>query len=267
LIVLGKAFVLPSSDTYGDGVPLNGSMRYNPLNSDFEGCVDGVWTTIGAGAGGGGGPIGIADVAGLQAALNAKSPTVHMHGINEVTGLQVILDGKAPNNHGHSLDSIPNLVPTLTSLQNQINTKVGAVHFHPIGQVTGLQAALDQRALAGHVHDRSEVTGLLLELNELRIEKLGFALPGSPPTGYTFSWIAGIDTQFADEMGGSFGSVDVNPGGATVGNIIIGTNGVFTFQTTFTGMLVQAGEKLTFVCPVKDTAISNIAITLVGTKA
>lgn len=46
------------------------------------------------GGSGPGGPIGIVDVTGLQAALNGKSPTVHSHAISDVTGLQTALDGK-----------------------------------------------------------------------------------------------------------------------------------------------------------------------------
>jgi hypothetical protein len=44
----------------------------------------------------------IADVTGLQAALDGKSATGHGHAIADVTGLQTALDGKAATSHNHS---------------------------------------------------------------------------------------------------------------------------------------------------------------------
>lgn len=274
-VIRGKALVLPSSSNYGSGVPLNGSLRFNPTNNDVEICFGGVWAAIGGA--GGGGPLSIADIVGLQAALNAKSPSVHAHSIAEVTGLQIALDGKSNTNHGHSLESIPNLVPTLTSLQTQINSKVGASHAHTIANVTGLQTALDQRALEGHVHNKGDIEGLDADLVKLKIEKVAFALPGSPPTGYTFSWIAGVTTLFSNDWQGSFASVDTPPaspyeirvkqGSVTVGWIKVNTNGSIIFDTDYGTVMVEAGDKLTFVCPVKDTSLSNISITLVGARA
>lgn len=54
----------------------------------------------------------IADVAGLQSALNGKQPTgnyaslSHQHVIGDVSGLQVVFDGKAALVHTHTVSSI-----------------------------------------------------------------------------------------------------------------------------------------------------------------
>jgi predicted flap endonuclease-1-like 5' DNA nuclease len=74
-------------------------------------------------AGGGtGGPIAIADVTGLVAALNAKANTSHTHAIDDVTGLQTALNGKA-----------------------------ALVHTHAIADTSGLQGALDLKANSSDV--------------------------------------------------------------------------------------------------------------------
>ena len=51
----------------------------------------------------------IADVQGLQSALDSKAPTAHSHAIADVGGLQTALDNKAAANHTHS--GLPSLNP------------------------------------------------------------------------------------------------------------------------------------------------------------
>lgn len=63
----------------------------------------------------------IAQVDGLQTALNAKAPTNHTHTIAQVTGLQATLDTKAPTSHNH-----PDLA-TKTELSGKANIN----HTHP----------------------------------------------------------------------------------------------------------------------------------------
>ena len=48
----------------------------------------------------------IADVTGLQTALDGKAAAAHTHTIAGVTGLQTALDGKAGASHSHSLDGL-----------------------------------------------------------------------------------------------------------------------------------------------------------------
>lgn len=275
LIVLGKAFVLPASDNYGTDLPMDGSLRFNPTNGDIEMAFDGVWTAIQGGAGGG--PIIIADVIGLQNALNQKSPVVHVHPMSEVSGLLSALDGKASVNHGHAIDSIPNLASTLASLQTQITNKSDIAHTHSISTVLGLETALSSKSPVGHTHVLADIPVLASIIATYQVEKVGFALSSCPPSNYTFSWTAGIPTNFPDNFAGSFASVDNPPtedyiivikqGISTVGTITIRPDFSVVFDTPFANVYVQAGQKLTFICPAKDPGISNISITLVGQKA
>jgi hypothetical protein len=47
----------------------------------------------------------IALITGLQAALDAKSPTTHTHAIAIIAGLQAALDAKSPTSHTHMPDA------------------------------------------------------------------------------------------------------------------------------------------------------------------
>lgn len=88
----------------------------------------------------------IADVTGLQTALDGKASTthnhdatyaalVHTHAIADTVGLQTALDGKAALAHNHDLDY------------------AAISHAHAIADVTGLQVALDGKASTTHDHD------------------------------------------------------------------------------------------------------------------
>lgn len=59
--------------------------------------------------------------------------------IADVTGLQTALDGKAALSHTHAQSAITNLVSDLAG-------KAAAVHTHAISDITSLQAALDLKA-------------------------------------------------------------------------------------------------------------------------
>ena len=87
--------------------------------------------------------------------LAGKAPLVHGHGIADVTGLQTALDGKAAAGHTHDWASILNKPSTFTP----------AAHGHGIADITGLQAALDGKQPAGsyasasHTHDYLPLSG------------------------------------------------------------------------------------------------------------
>ena len=120
----------------------------------------------------------IANVTGLQTALDGKAASSHTHAIANVTGLQTALDGKAASSHTHTKSQItdfPTSIKNPTSLSIQLNggtattydgstaksinitpAGIGAAassHTHTIANVTGLQTALDGKAASGHNHD------------------------------------------------------------------------------------------------------------------
>jgi Phage tail repeat like/Major tropism determinant N-terminal domain len=101
----------------------------------------------------------------LQAALDAKSATGHVHTIANVTGLQTALDGKqtagsyAAAVHGHVIADVTGLQSALDGKQ-VAGSYAAASHTHIIANVTGLQTALDGKAASSHSHVIADVTGL-----------------------------------------------------------------------------------------------------------
>ena len=69
----------------------------------------------------------IANVTGLQTALDGKAASSHTHTIANVTGLQTALDGKAASGHNHD------------TVYSKLN------HTHTIANVTNLQTTLDSK--------------------------------------------------------------------------------------------------------------------------
>lgn len=138
----------------------------------------------------------IANITGLQNALNGKANSSHTHSIDNVTGLQSALDGKASSGHTHSLfsgeihfstgtykdpaDGISTAIKAsggiaadvfyegLTKLSDKYQAKgsyAAASHTHTIAQITNLQTTLDGKSNNGHSHAISSVTGLQDALN------------------------------------------------------------------------------------------------------
>lgn len=89
----------------------------------------------------------IADVNGLQSALDGKAASSHPHTIANVTGLQAALDGKAAASHGHDWGDISGKPTTATRWPSwsEVSSKptsfTPASHTHPVSQITGLGTA------------------------------------------------------------------------------------------------------------------------------
>jgi uncharacterized protein YigE (DUF2233 family) len=114
----------------------------------------------------------IANVSGLQTALDGKSATTHLHAgvyspvghshvIADVTGLQTAIDGKSATTHLHTGVYAPvthtHVIGDTTGLQTALDGKSATTHLHTgvyapvshshvIGDTTGLQTALDGKA-------------------------------------------------------------------------------------------------------------------------
>jgi len=74
----------------------------------------------------------------MRTTLGAAA-VVHTHTIADVTGLQAALDAKAALVHTHAIADV-------TGLQSALNSKAAVAHTHAIADVTGLQPALDVKA-------------------------------------------------------------------------------------------------------------------------
>lgn len=117
----------------------------------------------------------IADVTGLQAALDAKAAgatvtalvaTVNAQG-DAISLLDTELDGKANLGHTHAIGDV-------TGLQAALDGKAATSHTHIIGNITGLQAALDGKAAASHTHAAADIVS-----GVLATARLGTGTPGS----------------------------------------------------------------------------------------
>lgn len=94
----------------------------------------------------------IADVSGLQTALDGKAASAHTHAVEDVTGLQAALDGKAATAHTHAWADItdkPATFPPAThthawsTVTGKPTTFPPADHSHAPADITGLQAAVE----------------------------------------------------------------------------------------------------------------------------
>jgi hypothetical protein len=91
-------------------------------------------------------------------AVTGYAPVQHGHQMAEVAGIDVALQLKADAGHGHTIGDVVNLDATL-------NGKAPVSHTHSISQVTNLQSQLDSKALQTHTHTISQVSGLQAELD------------------------------------------------------------------------------------------------------
>jgi len=102
----------------------------------------------------------IGHVAGLQDALDAKAAATHQHHVGHVAGLQAALDAKASVAHTHDFSG-----QFAAITHNHDGRYAGLAHSHQPADVQGLQAALDAKSDAGHGHSASEIVGLAAALD------------------------------------------------------------------------------------------------------
>jgi hypothetical protein len=93
------------------------------------------------------------DITDFAAQLATKANTSHAHAVSDVTGLDASLSGKADAAHGHAITDITDLSATLAG-------KANTTHSHIVGDVTGLQSALNSKADTSHTHTAAEITDL-----------------------------------------------------------------------------------------------------------
>ena len=104
--------------------------------------------------------VAIADVTGLQSALDGKSATGHGHAIVDVTGLLDELNSRAMASHTHTI-----AITDVISLETTLAGKASTSHSHTIANVTGLQTALNGKSATGHGHAIADVSGLQTALD------------------------------------------------------------------------------------------------------
>lgn len=105
-----------------------GAAGYGPVTHPYA------WTKLSASE--------IADINGLQTALDGKALSTHTHAIASVTGLQAALNAKANTTHTHATSQVTGLDSTLNALQVQLNGKASSTHSHEISSINSLGAYL-----------------------------------------------------------------------------------------------------------------------------
>ena len=139
-------------------------------------------------------PHEIADVNGLQNALNAKSDTGHTHSISQVTSLQSSLDGKANSTHFHQISDVAGLQDALNAAgrvtPDWAETDSTDPAFIANKPTLGTAAALNvgttsaDVAAGSHIHDASQITTGVLSVDRIPV------IPGTQTvvaSGTTFS--------------------------------------------------------------------------------
>jgi hypothetical protein len=118
----------------------------------------------------------IADVSGLQTALDGKAASSHGTHVSYSTTVPV-MDGTASvgtsasvarSDHKHPTDTSRAAKTDLDTLSSTVAGKANASHTHAISEVTSLQSSLDAKANTSHTHtvaNISDLTATAAELN------------------------------------------------------------------------------------------------------
>ena len=117
----------------------------------------------------------IADVSGLQSALDGKAASSHGTHVSYSTTAPV-MDGTASvgsastvarSDHKHPTDTSRAAQADLDALETVVAGKAPASHTHAISDVTNLQSTLDGKAASSHNHTVSQITDLTATATEL----------------------------------------------------------------------------------------------------
>jgi hypothetical protein len=168
---------------------------------------------------GGGGSLTIADIDGLQAALDAKAATAHTQAISTISGLQTALDGKAASSHVHTIANV-------TDLQTTLDGKASTSHTHTIANITNLQTTLDGKAATSHTQAISTITSLQTTLTALAAADTALGNADSA-----------LDTRL-DAAEIAIDALEAAGGAGTVSELVNGAN--VRFKATATGAQLHA---------------------------
>lgn len=168
------------------------------------------------------GPPGTTDWNGITNKPASYPPISHSHPIADIVGVQAALDGKASKVHTHNEGEIVGLSASLDEIQQQVNaatqpptwssvtgkpeTFPPTSHNHQVSQVVGLQAALDGKVSSvswadvqskpstftpsAHNHAISDVAGLQTALDSktsLRVARFTATTNAQGVATFTFS--------------------------------------------------------------------------------
>lgn len=143
--------------------------------------------------------VGIANISGLQTAIDGKAASSHVHPISDVTDLQVALDSKAADADLTALQTTVSGKADTAALTSGLAGKANSSHAHPISDVTGLQTALDGKSATGHTHVTSSITDFNTAV-DARIQNVVGAAPAALDTLVEIAASLNNDDDFAGTM-------------------------------------------------------------------
>lgn len=131
----------------------------------------------------------IANVTGLQAALDGKAPTAHTHTIANVTNLQATLDGKAAASHTHLSSHVTDSVAVAgatadagklvkIAADGQLQSSVNPTALNHLARKAYVDTQVATRAAASHTHTVSQLTDLKVNTVTVQTEAEATALTG-----------------------------------------------------------------------------------------
>lgn len=141
-------------------------VTFNGRVGNVELTADDIEDALGYLPGSGGGTTGPVDWVDITGKPATFPPSAHTHVIAEVTGLQAALDGKQPLGSYITLADL-----TWSNITGKPTTFTPSAHTHPISDVVDLQTTLDGKqptgnySLVGHTHVIADVTGLQAALD------------------------------------------------------------------------------------------------------
>ena len=122
---------------------------------------------------------------------NPRAPLAHAHAVADVTGLQNALDGKAATGHTHngaditdgtvSIERLPVAASGIVSATALVradderlsSARAPLAHTHVIADTAGLQNALDGKAAAVHTHNGADITAGTVAIDRLPVAASG----------------------------------------------------------------------------------------------
>jgi len=182
----------------------------------------------------------IADVNGLQQALNAKATTAQTEELTEeIAATNNALNNKSDVGHTHNISDVVNL-------QTELNGKAAAIHTHVIANVDGLQTELDGKSDVGHTHTTAAIEGLTATLDgksnvghthtTADIDGLDATLDGKSDVGHKHI-IADVE-NLQEELDGKAAAVHTH----TIANV----NGLQTELDNINSLIASIGQQQGF---------------------
>jgi hypothetical protein len=160
----------------------------------------------------------IADIAGLQVALDAKSPISHTHAIALIEGLQVALDAKSPISHTHAIALIEELQAALDA-----KSAINHTHMPDAWQNISLSTSWSNYAsgyttaqVKKYPNGLIEVKGIIKKSSALVANEIMCTLPvGYRPSEIMMltTWASGGTSRITIETGGAIKINSGNNGG------------------------------------------------------